>query len=655
QNDLSSNDIGIETNVDYLTVDASCNWYGDINGPFEATLNPAGTGSAVEGDVDFGPWLVSAGGACTGLTNFASAGPAPGELNDCDNCLDIPVSLTRLDTSAARGVSVTFELSSNLELCGTPAVSSGAGTFYDGFGNVQALPLITVNDSTYTFDTAILGEPCGSTVGGEVFTIPVTFVSGLTSDQQGTIDIVGVTLRDCDNAPLPLLPGPGATIDIDVTAPGAITDLAAVQQKTGNTPPNTTAIDLSWTLPGDPDLTAVRVFRKGFGNYPEYDDLGGAAPTAPTSISDALTNGWTEVSGSPLAPTATSYSDEPGARDFWYYVAFAEDECYESAVSGRTDGTLSYHLGDVAPGTGNNIVFTGDISDLGDAYGTFDGDANYDAEADVGPTTDFSVDARPTTDNQIQFEDLILFAINFNQVSKLAPAQLAAANTLELVEPTELTAGDEIRVPLRLSGDGSVQGLTVELGWNSDVLEYVGWAPGDIASAQNRAMPVFSPTAGVIDAAMMGVADTGIAGEGTLAHLRFRVKAEGPTDLRFDSVDARSATNEEVSLSGTLVQEASGTPAMLSRSVLRSNVPNPFNPSTKVRFALADRGHVSVQIFDLKGRLVRTLVDAPLTAGEHEIQWNGTDDGGRTVASGTYLLRMSAPDVTESRRLMLVK
>ena len=133
QNDLTGNDFGVRSNVGYLTVDASCNWYGDTSGPFETTLNPGGTGSAVQGDVTFEPWLDGPSGACNLSTNFASAGPAPGELNDCDDCLDIPVSLTRLDTSAARGVSVTFELSSNLELCGTPVVSSGTGAFYDGY------------------------------------------------------------------------------------------------------------------------------------------------------------------------------------------------------------------------------------------------------------------------------------------------------------------------------------------------------------------------------------------------------------------------------------------------------------------------------------------------------------------------------------------
>ena len=307
------------------------------------------------------------------------------------------------------------------------------------------------------------------------------------------------------------------------------------------------------------------------------------------------------------------------------------------------------------PGGGNNLVFTGDISALGAAYGTFDGDLNYSAVADVGPTTDFSVDARPTTDNRIQFEDLILFAINFNSVGKLAPVPAAPVNALDLVSPRSVEVGDEIVVPLVMRADGSLQGLSVTLGWDHDVLEYVDWSAGELLANQNRQAPVFSPQAGVIDAAVMGASEQALAGEGPLAQLRFRVKKDGDPGLRFESIDARTVANEKVDLAGSVVFDAPGVAPVVSRSVLRANVPNPFNPLTNVRFALAERGPVTVRVFDLKGRLVRTLVDEVRDAGEHQIQWNGTDDSGRSVASGSYLLRMEASDATESHRMVLLK
>jgi len=73
------------------------------------------------------------------------------------------------------------------------------------------------------------------------------------------------------------------------------------------------------------------------------------------------------------------------------------------------------------------------------------------------------------------------------------------------------------------------------------------------------------------------------------------------------------------------------------------NHPNPFNPRTTLRFDLAASGRARVAIFDLRGRRVALLLDAELGAGEHELVWDGKDDAGRTVASGTYLARLVRP------------
>lgn len=84
--------------------------------------------------------------------------------------------------------------------------------------------------------------------------------------------------------------------------------------------------------------------------------------------------------------------------------------------------------------------------------------------------------------------------------------------------------------------------------------------------------------------------------------------------------------------------------------------PNPFNPATTLSFRLAVRGDVRLTVHDARGRRVRTLVDAPLAAGDHSVEWDGRDAAGRSVASGVYLARIAttaAGDATA--RLVLVK
>ena len=83
--------------------------------------------------------------------------------------------------------------------------------------------------------------------------------------------------------------------------------------------------------------------------------------------------------------------------------------------------------------------------------------------------------------------------------------------------------------------------------------------------------------------------------------------------------------------------------------------PNPFNPQTTVRFELDRDGSAALEIYDLNGRRVRTLVNGHLTAGGHRATWNGRDDAGHSLASGVYLVRLRGNDFVDSRRVALLK
>jgi predicted GH43/DUF377 family glycosyl hydrolase len=89
---------------------------------------------------------------------------------------------------------------------------------------------------------------------------------------------------------------------------------------------------------------------------------------------------------------------------------------------------------------------------------------------------------------------------------------------------------------------------------------------------------------------------------------------------------------------------------------LYQNTPNPFNPATTISYQVPARGRVAVRIYDVSGKLVRTLVDGARPAGTHRVQWNGLDDAGRRVASGVYLYRFSFEnEVIQTRKMMMLK
>lgn len=83
--------------------------------------------------------------------------------------------------------------------------------------------------------------------------------------------------------------------------------------------------------------------------------------------------------------------------------------------------------------------------------------------------------------------------------------------------------------------------------------------------------------------------------------------------------------------------------------------PNPFTTVTAVSFEIAEPGCSTVSVFDLSGRLVRTLQHGELQAGEHLLSWDGTDDSGRRLPSGIYALLLSSPVGDVARRVCLVR
>jgi len=88
---------------------------------------------------------------------------------------------------------------------------------------------------------------------------------------------------------------------------------------------------------------------------------------------------------------------------------------------------------------------------------------------------------------------------------------------------------------------------------------------------------------------------------------------------------------------------------------LHQNVPNPFNPSTTISFTLAERAEVTLAIYDVKGRLVNTLVDGMVGEGYQERIWDGKDASGNPVGSGVYFYRLTAGDKTLTKKMVLLK
>ncbi len=426
----------------------------------------------------------------------------------------------------------------------------------------------------------------------------------------------------------------------------AVTGLVANQLTVGNDTDGTTKITLTFSAPG---AASVEVWRRGFGSYPTYDDGGGSAPTLPGSYPPA---GWTWVT----SVTASGQTDEPASRDFWYYVAYAKDACGNvSGVSSMTGGTLNYHLGDVSngtPGSGDNSVGTLDISLLGMHYG-LTGVALAGFEyLDVGPTTTTTTSGRPTTDSKTNFEDLVLFALNYTPtVSALARVGVTteAVDALSVNGPAEVHAGDMFDVAVDLAAGGNLQALSLALGWNARVVEPIDMLPGELVT--NAGGVVFSPGPGRADAAMLGTGNT-IAGHGTLATVRFRAIASGSPGISIVKADGRGTANQQIEVKN---QNPVAIEAAVRVTDLQSVIPTPSLGSATLQYSLASSGRVELAVYSVDGRLVKSLEHDVKAAGRYTARWDGRDDRGASVKAGIYFVRLVSPSYQKTRTITLLK
>jgi hypothetical protein len=557
----------------------------------------------------------------------------------------------------------------------SPAAATGSVEFLDGVTSLGISPVASGSAQLVTSALAVgvhsltahyLGDASHSGSTSTAYSLEVKAKIVATAGANGSITPSGTTLYSLNASPsFTFAANPGhhvASVTVDggavpLTSPytfaalssnhtidvqfavnpavPAISTLAATQLRTGNDGDGNTKITLSWTAV--PAGSTVEVWRKGYGNYPDYDDgpTPGSVPPTPGSYPPA---GWTLTT-----VTSPGGTDEPGTRDFWYYVAYVTDTFgTRSPVSNQTGGTLDYHLGDVSdgttPGLGDNKVSTSDLSVLGAHYGITGAAVAAFNYLDVGPTTDLSVNARPMTDDKVNFEDLVMFAINYFPVASAPQAHAAPAassqDALSLAAPTTVHAGEDIAVRIGFTGTGGVLALSARLAWDPAVVQPVSFTAGDAVLEQGALL--FSPTPGSVDGAVFAGSGQGFTGEGEFATLHFHVVAAGDPRFGFAAVDARDNQNHTVAL-------ATGVTAATPRTFVTAfapAMPNPFGRSTTFAFSLAKAGRADLEVFSVDGRRVRTITSGPREAGEYRLQWNGADDSGRPIAPGVYYARL---------------
>ena len=432
----------------------------------------------------------------------------------------------------------------------------------------------------------------------------------------------------------------------DATAPGPAAGLSVLRGHQ--------QVELTWTDPGDGDLEGVEIYRGMWHDaanasaYPEYDDLpDDVLPTRPASRAAAVASPEWVLAGSVSAGVGT-FVDAWAPRGYYYYEVFPRDAAFNFGppLAQNAGPVANYWLGDIADaGTGDGfydgLVNLTDITVMGASFGVCEGDGAYNNEADIGPTDSGLPDGIPVTDSCVDFEDLILFAINYGQVAPLsAPPALA-----ETVQLSWYRLDDGIWGLGLLAPNHALKGIRLSAALPDGVVPRI--EAGAALAAQGPSFFANIDANGIDVSLVILGTDRAFAADGEL----LRVILPAGVEPGAVSIDARSLANTPLELA--LDDEV--IPDLPQSYRLGQNFPNPFNPKTRIDFDLPSPQPTRVAIFGADGRLVQVLLDRDMPAGYHSVIWDGRDANGGQVASGVYFFRVQAGPLDETRKMLLLK
>jgi hypothetical protein len=263
---------------------------------------------------------------------------------------------------------------------------------------------------------------------------------------------------------------------------------------------------------------------------------------------------------------------------------------------------------------------------------------------------------------RVDFEDFFVFADNFGRGTgveasgKVVPvvSGLNTAARLTLDAGTQLPGvGEEVTVGVRLSDFVELKGYGLSVRYDADKLEYVGVSGVSevLGTSELSSVRVLSQTPGQVSVGAYGT----VATSGTQAlNLVFRTKGEIETSL--------VEVTEGAVRDGSYLVNTLATPSPVAIQTrpesyaLGNNYPNPFNPSTTIKYALPAAGAVRLEVYNVVGQVVRTLVNGPQSAGRYAVQWDATDNQGASLSSGIYFYRLQAGDnFLEVKKMLLLK
>lgn len=264
-----------------------------------------------------------------------------------------------------------------------------------------------------------------------------------------------------------------------------------------------------------------------------------------------------------------------------------------------------------------------------------------------------------------------LKVIFWNLLCLLLFSGLAFANTVSVSIPdTSGAPGEIIKVPIlveEILPSDTVRSAEISLTFNPEIIQSESLSVIYTGTLVQNWLPAVFISDSVINIALAG-ADS-ISGSGTLIYLRLKVLSSAmpgdSTILHFKKMKFNEGAPLALVKDGIL--RITPTAVFENDNLnlpqdfnLGQNYPNPFNPTTKIQFRVeslefGDPLHTTLIIYNILGQRVRALVDEELPPGDYQVIWDSKDDRGDKVPSGVYFYQLKSSNISEARKMVLMR
>ena len=298
------------------------------------------------------------------------------------------------------------------------------------------------------------------------------------------------------------------------------------------------------------------------------------------------------------------------------------------------------------------------------------GDVNYDEDVNISDVvmlinyllqiTDLETNAQLfasdfNSDYAINISDAVgIINSILGQSARLMATLSDAGNVTISIQEEPVTSNNVLRFPVEITSDGALAALQIELNYESEILEPM--YPITEGEGWNGINVLFhSPNPGKV------------------VYLFYSLNgAEIPIDtpplFEFRNISGQDKYSTKVRLNEAVFSNPSGVSVLveygntLSKTnvlpetyAMHPNYPNPFNPITYINYDLPKMSVVNIEIFNILGQKVKTLMSGNQMAGHHRVQWNGKNDFDKALPSGVYLVKFKANHFDHHQKIMLLK